>query len=99
MKEKMNTDLRKDASNSMCSVYSSFKDKRTLKKNIANVTPLGNWAIVDTNYKDYMVVYSCWPSKTGSSQYVYAFTRTPIPDEFQMQTLHNILQTNFGNHY
>ncbi len=84
MKEKMNTDLRKDVSNSMCSIYSSFKDKRNLKKNIAKLTPLGNWAIIDTNYKDYMVVYSCSSTKYGNSQYVYAFTRTPDVDEFHV---------------
>jgi hypothetical protein len=48
-----------------------------------------------------MVVYSCSENSqdVAGEEFIYAFTRQPIPKEIDILTFDNILQLNFGSNY
>lgn len=48
-----------------------------------------------------MIVYSCSEKSNdiAGEEYIYAFTRQPIPNEIDIYTFDNILSQNFGKNY
>ena len=80
--QKFKTKIPKDITNSFCTVEYGFR---------SNV----EWRVVETNYKDYLIVYSCQYGKDN----IYAYTREPVPSNFNQETIQNILNANFGSDY
>ena len=85
--EKIEATIPKDEKKAHCTLYEGLIKKQKFE---------GNWSIIETNYRDYLVVYSCRP---GTEESVYVFTRKPVASEIDTQTVHNILVANLGKDY
>ena len=83
----MKTSIPKKVENAFCTLYEGL---------IRNSKYSGNWAIIETNYKHFLIVYSCNNSPNES---VYILTRSPDPDPMDQLTINNVLESNFGKDY
>ena len=65
--DKITASIPKVEKNAHCTLYESMMRKSKFE---------GNWSIVETNYKDFLIVYSC-----REKEALYVFTRKPDSSE------------------
>ena len=85
--EKLDRPLKSDPSLAQCTLYEGLRRNQKYS---------GNWSIIETNYKGFLIAYSVTEKKSES---VYVFTRDPEASDLDKKTINNILVANFGTNY